>query len=109
MRITVFRTVFRRSAAPRRPGAGLLRNYLARAQAIADAGGGTLWLIEPGLRPDALPGFTDDVVRHLAAHGVVTGDVAVLQGRTSARIAVLAAPTVEIALPEEPVPSRVTR
>lgn len=99
MRIMVSR---RRSAAGR-PSAALLRNYLARAQAIADAGGGNLWVIEPNLGADAVPAFTDAVARHLAEQGVATGDVAVLEGRTSARITVLGAPTVEIVLPQERV------
>src|SRR3954469_24707898 len=97
VRITVFR---RRGDAPR-PSAALLRNYLARAQAIADAGGGNLWLIEPALRPEAMSAFTDAVARHITAHGVVTAQITVLEGRTSARIAVLAARTREITLPEQ--------
>lgn len=97
--------MFRRRGDARRPSAALLRNYLARAQAIADAGGGNLWLIEPGLRPDLMAGFTDAVARHIAAAGVVTGEIAVLEGRTSARIAVLAAPTIEISLPDHRVSS----
>jgi hypothetical protein len=93
--------VFRRRGGAGRPSAALLRNYLARAQAIADAGGGNMWLIEPALRTEAMAAFTDAVARHVSAHGVVTGEITVLEGRTSARIAVLAAPTVEIALPEQ--------
>jgi hypothetical protein len=92
--------MFRRGGDARRPSAALLRNYLARAQAIAHAGGGNLWLIEPARGSEAMPAFTDAVARYLAAHGVVTGEIAVLEGRTSARIAVLAAPTIEIALPK---------
>ena len=79
----------------------LLRNYLARAQSIAAAGGGNLWLIEPTLTPAEMPAFTDAVARHLAGHGIVTGDVVILEGRTSARIGVLAAPTLKIVLPQE--------
>jgi len=101
VRITVFR---RRGDAPR-PSAALLRNYLARAQAIADAGGGNLWLIEPALQPTAMSAFTTAVARHIAGAGVATGAITVLDGRTSARIAVLAAPAIEIALPVERVSS----
>jgi len=53
--------------------------------------------------------FTDAVARHITAHGVLTGEIAVLEGRTSARIAVLAAPTIEITLPEEHLSSRSSR
>jgi hypothetical protein len=94
-------TVFRR----RGPSSALLKNYLARAQAIASAGGGNLWLIEPALAPEQMSAFTAAVARHITARGIVTGEVAVLEGRTSARIAVLAAPTVEITLPAERVSS----
>jgi hypothetical protein len=45
--------------------------------------------------------FTDAVAEHVRAHGIVTGEITVLEGRTSARIAVLAAPTIEIALPDQ--------
>jgi hypothetical protein len=78
----------------RRPGQvlpGLLDNYRARAEAIADAGGGNLWVIEPGLAPDLLPDIADAVARHLAEHGVRIDGVSVLAGTTSARIVVLAA------------------
>jgi hypothetical protein len=101
--------VFRRRSGARRPSAALLRNYLARAQAIAHAGGGNLWLIEPALAPERMSAFTDAVARHITAHGVLTGEIAVLEGRTSARIAVLAAPTIEITLPEEHLSSRSSR
>jgi hypothetical protein len=104
VRITLFR---RRRAG--RPAAALLRNYLARAGSIAAAGGGNLWLIEPTLSPVDMPVFTQAVARHLAEHAVATGDIAVLEGRTSARIAVLAAPTVEIVLPREHVTPPVSR
>jgi hypothetical protein len=93
--------MFQRRGDARRPSAALLRNYLARAQAIADAGGGNLWLIEPALAPEVMTAFTAAVTQHITAHGVVTGEIDVLEGRTSARIAVLAAPTIEIALPEQ--------
>lgn len=109
MRITAVSTMFRRRSAPGRPSAALLRNYLARAQAIADAGGGSLWLIEPALPPDAMPDFTAAVARHLTAHGVITGEMHVLDGRTSARITVLAAPTLEIALPNDHLAHEVRR
>jgi hypothetical protein len=79
----------------------LLQNYLARAQSIAAAGGGNLWLIEPTLAPRDMPEFTAAVARHLAEHSVVTADIVVLEGRTSARIGVLAAPTQELVLPKE--------
>jgi hypothetical protein len=94
-------TLFRRTRGPARPPSGLLRNYLARAQAIAAAGGGNLWLIEPTLTSAAMPAFTAAVARHLTDNGVVTGDLSVLEGRTSARICILGAPTVEIVLPKE--------
>ncbi len=81
----------------------LLRNYLARAQSIAAAGDGNLWLIEPTLAPYQMPAFAHAVARHLADHGVVTRDVIVLEGPTSARIGVLAAPTLEIVLPQHHV------
>jgi hypothetical protein len=101
--------MFRRRGDARRPSAALLRNYLARAQAIADAGGGNLWLIEPALHPEAMSAFTDAVARHIRAAGVVTGEIAVLEGRTSARIAVLSAPTIEIALLEQHLSSPSSR
>jgi hypothetical protein len=101
--------MFQRGGDAGRPSAALLRNYLARAQAIAGAGGGNLWLIEPARSPEAMSAFTDAVARHLAAHGVVTGELAVLEGRTSARITVLAAPTIEIALPHQHFSSPSTR
>jgi 2-methylisocitrate lyase-like PEP mutase family enzyme len=101
--------MFQRRDDARRPSAALLRNYLARAQAIADAGGGNLWLIEPTLRPEAMSAFTDAVARHINAAGVGTGEIAVLEGRTSARIAVLAAPTTEITLPDQHVSSPSSR
>jgi hypothetical protein len=101
--------MFRRPSAQARPSAALLRNYLARARAIADAGGGNLWLIEPTLRPEAMPAFTEAVARHVAAHGVPTGEIVVLEGRTSARIGVLGAPTVEIVLPQEQLTPPATR
>jgi 2-methylisocitrate lyase-like PEP mutase family enzyme len=101
--------MFRRRGDARRPSAALLRNYLARAQAIADAGGGNMWLIEPALDPEAMSAFTDAVARHVTAHGIVTGEITVLEGRTSARIAVLAAPTIEIALPEQHLSSPSSR
>lgn len=101
--------MFRRRGDAQRPSAALLRNYLARAQAIADAGGGNLWLIEPTLRPEAMSAFTDAVARHVTAHGIVTAQITVLEGRTSARIAVLAAPALEITLPERSLSSPSTR
>jgi hypothetical protein len=78
----------------RRPGQvlpGLLDNYRARAEAIADAGGGNLWVIEPGLAPDLLPDIADAIARHLAEQGVRIDGISVLAGTTSARIVVLAA------------------
>jgi hypothetical protein len=107
--VSVRFTVFRRSGDVRRPSAALLRNYLARAQGIADAGGGNLWLIEPALRPEAMSAFTEAVARHINAHGIVTGPITVLEGRTSARIAVLAAPGRQISLVEPHLSSPSTR
>jgi 2-methylisocitrate lyase-like PEP mutase family enzyme len=101
--------MFRRRGDARRPSAALLRNYLARAQAIADAGGGNLWLIEPTLRPEAMSAFTEAVARHVTTHGIVTAEITVFEGRTSARIAVLAAPRLEITLPEQHLSSPTTR
>src|SRR4051794_19142294 len=101
--------MFRRRAMGR-PSRALQRNYLARAQAVAAGGGGNVWLIEPRLGADAMPAFTDAIARHLVAHGVTTGEIVVLEGRTSARISVLAAPTREIILPaDEHVAPRATR
>jgi hypothetical protein len=93
--------MFRRRGGAARPSAALLRNYLARAEAIAAAGGGNLWLIEPTLTADVMRAFTDAVAAHLAAHTVTTGEVTVIEGRTSARIGILPAPTMEIVLPRE--------
>jgi hypothetical protein len=98
--------VFRRRGDAGRPSAALLRNYLARAQAIAGAGGGNMWLIEPALGAEAMAAFTDAVARHVNAHGIATGEITVLEGRTSARITVLAAPTIEITLPDQHLSSR---
>jgi hypothetical protein len=72
------------------PFQALLDNYVARAQAIADAGGGDLWVVEPSLSLDVLPDFTDAVVRHLADNGVPTNGITLLEGTASARIVVLA-------------------
>src|SRR3954471_17219115 len=99
VRIRVFR---RRGDAPR-PSAALLRSYLARAQTIADAGGGNLWLIEPAFPTAGMSSFTATVVRPIAGAVRGPGAITVLDGRTSARIAVLAAPAIEIALPVERV------
>jgi hypothetical protein len=101
--------VFKWRGDARRPSAALLRNYLARAQAIAGAGGGNLWVIEPSLAPETMSAFADAVARHIAAHGVLTGEIAVLDGRTSARIVVLAAPTIEITLPDHHLSSPSSR
>ena len=72
------------------PFQALLDNYVARGQAIADAGGGDIWVVEPSLSLDVLPDFADAVVRHLADNGVRTDGITVLDGTASARIVVLA-------------------
>src|SRR5947207_3514544 len=88
MKINVF--CRRRPAA--QPLQRLLENYVARAQAVADAGGGGIWVVEPSLPADLVPDFTEAVVRHLAANGVATDGVTFLEGTASARVVVLADP-----------------
>jgi hypothetical protein len=92
--------VFRR----RQPDAQLLQelleNYVARAQAVAEAGGGGIWVVEPSLPLDLLPDFTEAVVRHLAANGVATDGVTFLEGTASTRVVLLADPP--SGAPEEP-------
>src|SRR4051812_31246110 len=77
----------RRSAAP--PLAVLLENYLVRAEAIADAGGGSLWVIEPSVPAELLPEFTEAVVLYLHDHGVDVDGHTVLEGTATARVTVL--------------------
>jgi hypothetical protein len=92
--INVFR---RRDAAPSL--ATLLANYLVRAQAIAEAGGGHLWVVEPSLAPELMPEITEAVQRCLADYGIATDGVAVIEGTASARIAVIQAGAVAEAEP----------
>jgi hypothetical protein len=81
--------VFRRRRSAGQPLAALLDNYLVRAEAIADGGGGNLWVIEPTVPADLLPDFTEAVVLHLVEHGVDVDGFTVLEGTASARIVVL--------------------
>jgi len=81
--------VFRRRRSAGQPLAALLDNYLVRAEAIADGGGGNLWVIEPTVPPDLLSDFTEAVVLHLVEHGVDVDGFTVLDGTASARIVVL--------------------
>jgi hypothetical protein len=87
--INVFR---RRNAVPSL--ATLLANYLVRAQAIAEAGGGHLWVVEPSLAPELMPEITQAVQRCLADYGIATDGITVIEGTASARIAVLQASAV---------------
>jgi hypothetical protein len=78
-----------------RPGwtrRALLSNYLGEARAIANRGGGNLWVVEPRLAPRRLPGLAAVVARYLADRGVRTGAVNVITGSTTARIAILPPP-----------------
>jgi hypothetical protein len=81
--------VFRRRRPPGQPLAALLDNYLVRAEAIADTGGGNLWVIEPTVPHELLADFTEAVVLHLTEHGVDVDRFQVLEGTASARIVVL--------------------
>ena len=81
--------MFRRRRSAGQPLAALLDNYLVRAEAIADGGGGNLWVIEPTVPPDLLSDFTEAVVLHLVEHGVDVDGFTVLDGTASARIVVL--------------------
>src|SRR3954466_518508 len=81
--------VFRRRRSAGLPLAALLDNYLVRAEAIADGGGGNLWVIEPTVPPELLPDFTEAVVLHLMEHGVDVDGFGVLEGTASARVVVL--------------------
>src|SRR3954466_3402267 len=81
--------VFRRRRSARQPLAALLDNYLVRAEAIADGGGGNLWVIEPTLPSELLADFTEAVVLHLSEHGGDIDGYSVLEGTASARIVVL--------------------
>jgi hypothetical protein len=81
--------VFRRRRSAGLPLASLLDNYLVRAEAIADGGGGNLWVIEPTVPSELLADFTEAVVLHLVEHGVDVGGYSVLEGTASARIVVL--------------------
>jgi hypothetical protein len=81
--------VFRRRRSAGLPLAALLDNYLVRAEAIADGGGGNLWVIEPTVPSELLTEFTEAVVLHLVEHGVDVDGYSVLDGTASARIVVL--------------------
>jgi hypothetical protein len=81
--------VFRRRRSAGLPLSALLDNYLVRAEAIADSGGGNLWVIEPTVPSELLADFTDAVVLHLTEHGVEIDGFTVLEGTSSARIVVL--------------------
>jgi hypothetical protein len=81
--------VFRRRRSAGLPLAALLDNYLVRAEAIADGGGGNLWIIEPTVPPELLADFTEAVVLHLTEHGVDVDGFGVLEGTATARIVVL--------------------
>jgi hypothetical protein len=81
--------VFRRRRSAGQPLAALLDNYLVRAEAIADGGGGNLWVIEPTVPPELLSDFTEAVVLHLMEHGVDVDGFGVLEGTASARVVVL--------------------
>jgi hypothetical protein len=81
--------VFRRRRSAGLPLAALLDNYLVRAEAIADGGGGNLWIIEPSVPSELLADFTEAVVLHLNEHGVDVDGYSVLEGSASARIVVL--------------------
>jgi hypothetical protein len=81
--------VFRRRRPAGLPLAALLDNYLVRAEAIADGGGGNLWVIEPTVPSELLADFTEAVVLHLNEHGVDVDGYSVLEGTASARIVVL--------------------
>jgi hypothetical protein len=81
--------VFRRRRSAGLPLAALLDNYLVRAEAIADSGGGNLWVIEPTVPPELLADFTEAVVLHLTEHDVEIDGFTVLEGTSSARIVVL--------------------
>jgi hypothetical protein len=81
--------VFRRRRSAGLPLAALLDNYLVRAEAIADTGGGNLWVIEPTMPHELLADFTEAVVLHLTEHGVDVDGFQVLDGTASARIVVL--------------------
>jgi hypothetical protein len=72
--------------------AALLENYAVRAEAIAEAGGGDLWVVEPSVPVDLLPEVAEAVMRHLADNDLFTDGMTVLEGTASARIVVLAAP-----------------
>jgi hypothetical protein len=81
--------VFRRRRSAGLPLATLLDNYLVRAEAIADSGGGYLWVIEPTVPSELLADFTEAVVLHLTEHGVEIDGFTVLEGASSARVVVL--------------------
>jgi hypothetical protein len=81
--------VFRRRRSAGLPLAALLDNYLVRAEAIADTGGGNLWVIEPTVPHELLTDFTEAVVLHLTEHGVDVDGFQVLEGTASARIVVV--------------------
>src|SRR3954471_5618966 len=93
--------VFRRRRSAGLPLAALLDNYLVRAEAIADGGGGNLWVIEPTVPPELLADFTEAVVLHLTEHGVDVDGFSVLEGTASARIVVLDAWEAEVPLDDE--------
>jgi hypothetical protein len=86
LEVSLFRR--RRSAGP--PLEALLDNYLVRAEAIADGGGGNLWVIEPSVPSELLLEFTEAVVLHLTDHGVGVDDFALLEGTSTAKVVVLA-------------------
>ena len=83
--------MFRRRRAAGPPLAELLQNYLVRAEAIADEGGGDLWVLEPSVPAEILPEFTEAVVLFLLDHGIGVDQVVVLDGTLTARVVVLAA------------------
>jgi hypothetical protein len=93
--------VFRRRRSAGLPLAALLDNYLVRAEAIADGGGGNLWVIEPTVPTELLADFTEAVVLHLTEHGVDVDGFGVLEGTASARIVVLYAWEAEERLDDE--------
>jgi len=67
----------------------LLENYLVRGHAIAEAGGGDLWVVEPSVPPELLPEVAEAVARCLADHGIPAQGVTVHAETSTARIAVL--------------------
>src|SRR3954468_17594579 len=93
--------VFRRRRSAGLPLAALLDNYLVRAEAIADGGGGNLWVIEPTVPTELLADFTEAVVLHLTEHGVDVDGFGVLEGTASARIVGLDAWEAEERLDDE--------